>query len=136
MSLLKTITNVNGIITTYHRIGSVTKNRNNISVEVLSYVSAEYRDRETELLEMRNVEPEKTARISVLSGTTPLTAEQSEEYEALLAWQNKYNELSAVDRFHACSNNAEIEWESEDISFTDLYIRLKETELFAGAEDC
>ena len=135
MALFKKIKSDNGITGTYHRIGGITKNHSELSVEVESYADSTYREWEKELLSLASRKDDLISRLSILTGS-PITKESQQEIDEINDFFDHYQELCKIKDFCAFKTNVSLDWDfGETISFETIYKELAETEtIFSGAE--
>ena len=135
MALFKKIKSDNGITGTYHRIGSITKNHSELSVEVESYADSTYREWEKELLSLASRKDYLISSLSILTGS-PITKESQQEIDEINDFFDHYQELCKIKDFCAFKTNVSLDWDfGETISFETIYKELAETEtIFSGAE--
>lgn len=124
MAFIKEIKSSNGITGTYHRIGSIIKNHNKLSVEVESYADSTYRQQEKEQISLSAQMGELISRLSVLTGS-PNTKESEKEAEEINEKIRRYHELSQVPQFYSFKTTILLDWEeNESISFESVYEKL------------
>ena len=135
MELFMKFKSDNGITGTYHRIGSITKNHSELSVEVESYADSTYREWEKELLSLASRKDDLISRLSILTGS-PITKESQQEIDEINDFFDHYQELCKIKDFCAFKTNVSLDWDfGETISFETIYKELAETEtIFSGAE--
>lgn len=133
MALRKELMSDKGIIGNYHRIESVNKNHDDLSVTIKTYVDESYRQKEKELLEMSKKKNDLISELSVLTINPEENAQRiseiNEEFE-------KYDNLAQIGDFSVFSTQITISYDSEnDISFSEIYKYLSvEDTIFSGAE--
>lgn len=136
MALLKEIKSGNGITGTYHRIGSVIKNYNKLSVEVESYSDNTYREKEKEFIELSTQVGSLISRLSELTGS-PQTEETQVEIDKVTAKINRYRELCEIGQFSAFKTVVQLDWDetNDNISFEAAYEKLIQGDsVFSNAE--
>jgi len=134
MCLIKTITNANGVATTYHRISSITKNGARLLITISSYISEEYRNKEKEYYIKVSEYTQKAQRYTNLISKHDLTEDEKSEIKSLEKWLNEYSDTPAVN-YAAAAMDIEMTWVNESLSFADIYSELKANGIFAGALD-
>lgn len=133
MALRKELMSDKGIIGNYHRIESVNKNHDDLSVTIKTYVDESYRQKEKELLEMSKKKNDLISELSVLTVNPEENAQRiseiNEEFE-------KYDNLAQIGDFSVFSTQITIPYNLEnDISFSEIYKYLSaENTVFSGAE--
>ena len=138
MGLKKEITLETGATASYHRIRSIEKGINKLTVIVDSYSKEEYRDLEKEIPEMVAGIGEKRNRLAALIEKE----EKTEEEEAELQ-----NTEDLLKRYESCvEKNGDLSLDREtidipylktgDISFQAVYGILKQDGKYKDAEDC
>ena len=138
MGLKKEITLETGATASYHRIRSIEKGINKLTVTVDSYSKEEYRDLEKDIPEMISGIGEKRNRLAVLKEKE----EKTEEEEAELQ-----NIEDLLKRYESCvEKNGDLSLDREtidipylktgDISFQAVYDILKQDGKYKDAEDC
>ena len=124
MALLKEIKSSNGVTGNYHRIGNITKNYNNLSIEVESYVDDTYREQEKERLNLAEQMDELISRLSVLTGS-PHTEESEKEIDKVNDKIERYQKLCETKEFYVFKTVIPLDWdEAENISFETVYQKL------------
>lgn len=133
MALRKELVSDKGIIGNYHRIESVNKNHDELSVIIRTYANENYRKKEKELLEMSKKKNDLISELSVLTINPEENAQRiseiNEEFE-------KYDNLAQIGDFSVFSTQITISYALEnDISFSEIYKYLSvENTVFNGAE--
>lgn len=133
MALRKELMSDKGIIGNYHRIESVSKNHDELSVVIKTYADESYREKEKELLEMSKKKNDLISELSILTINPEENAEKileiNEEFE-------KYNDLAQVGDFSIFSTQITLPCNSEkEISFSEIYEYLShEDAIFSGAD--
>ena len=135
MALCKEIKSDNGITGTYHRIGSIIKNHNKLSVVVESYTDSTYRQQEKEQIILAAQTDNLILRLSELTGS-PETEEGKKEIEEINTKIERYQELCKTGQFYAFKTTVLLDWDAEEtISFETAYQKLTEkSTIFDGAK--
>lgn len=142
MALYKEMTTPRGVVVRYHKISAIKKLSNVIFVQVSAYADQSYRlkehdaDMDTErFLELQ----EEIIRLK--GGVEPTSEEEErltelmEEYRkmgaAMFAQNTVQNAAETYGEF-VCLNSEE----DDDVSFSTIYGKLKESVTYFGALDC
>lgn len=122
MALKKEITNQMGIVASYHRIQEIKYDNGVAIVTVYSYVSEDYRniDKIPHLIEMYSEEYENNPSDEIGNKIKKLQLMLNGKSTPNFVFMNDY-----VFNFN----------DDEDISLSKLYDKIKEDDVFSGAED-
>lgn len=138
MALLKELTNDMGIIANYHKIESVVNHTGKVTVVVNSYAAQEYREKES--VQIRN--HERLFEIGALLSKLCLkpeedrSDEEKDQIEALVSEENEIaKNYSGRMEYKVFDKQYTFDFSNEDISFENIYNKLKETDDFKDAMD-
>lgn len=142
MALYKEITTPKGTVVKYHKISGVKKLSNVIFVQVSAYADQSYRlkEHDTDMDTERFLEIQREI-VRLKKVAKPTESEESqlrelmEEYRSMGAAMFAQNAVqNAVETYgeFVCLNPEQ----EDDISFTAIYGKLKESVTYFGAEDC
>ncbi len=138
MALSKKITDNRGIVANYHKIYSVINNGGDLTVEVHSYASEDYRNKENNAKKLFERQFEIGEKLSELSAipVEKRTKEDTETIEKLFAESERLN-INANDTDCAiCKATYTLRLaEGEEVSFKQIYNKLKALDAFKGAKD-
>lgn len=138
MALEKEIVSSNGTVETYHRIASINNAHGIVTVEIVSYVDKEYREKEIELITKQKRQLYLGAHIAELCLVPP--EERSPEYEAniqdLIAEEASYGpEIWQAGQLFSSTHTYELDMTSyEDITFEAIYAELEKLDDFDGSK--
>lgn len=142
MALYKEMTTPRGAVVKYHKISAIKKLSNVIFVQVSAYANQSYRlkEHDTDMDTERFLELQR--EIVGLKGSVEPTPEEEKrltelmgEYRDMGSGMFAQNTLqNAVETYgeFVCLDSEE----DDDISFSSIYGKLKESVTYFGAEDC
>lgn len=138
MALSKKITDNRGIVANYHKIYSVINNGGDLTVEVHGYASEDYRNKENNAKKLFERQFEIGLKLSELSAipVEKRSKEDTETIEKLFA-ESESLSINASDTDCAiCKATYTLRaTEGEEISFKQIYNKLKALDAFKGAKD-
>ncbi len=142
MALYKEMTTPRGAVVRYHKISAIKKLSNVIFVQVSAYADQSYRlkEHDTDMDTERFLELQR--EIVRLKGSVEQTPEEEKrltelmgEYRdmgsAMFAQNTLQNAVETYGEF-VCLDSEE----DDDISFSNIYGKLKKSVTYFGAEDC
>ena len=138
MALYKEMVTPKGAVVRYHKISAIKKLSNVIFVQVSAYADQSYRlkEHDTDMDTERFLEIQgEIVRLKRVA--KPTESEESrlkelmEEYRSMFAQNAVQNAVETYGEF-VCLNPEQ----EDDISFTAIYGKLKESVTYFGAEDC
>lgn len=142
MALYKEMTTPKGVVVKYHKISTIKKLSNVIFVQISAYTDQSYRQKEheTDMDKKRYLEVQK--EIVRLKGIAELTADEEERLQSQM---KEYRNMGATMFMQNTVQNAAETYaefvcldseDGDDISFSTIYGKLKESVTYFGAEDC
>lgn len=132
MALKKEITFPNGIVIKYHKIKKIEANNDSkkISITVVSYTNDNYRKEEKN-------NKQKIDRYNELMKSI-MTENEKEQpnKEQVVKWSEECNSLDFISELDLSVVTSNYELENiEDMSFSNIYNKLKEIDIFKDSKD-
>lgn len=141
MSLLKSVSYVNGAVANYHRIMSITRANDSLEVVLRCYADESFRTKEKRKAELEsgyNTRMQKLSELCQLRDQKDITDEQQKELEGIQAEIQELTELQKVSQYYIFELSKKVEHEdNDDISFKEVYELLAANDSdFKGAKMC
>lgn len=141
MSLLKSVSYVNGAVANYHRIMSITRANDSLEVVLRCYADESFRTKEKRKAELEsgyNTRMQKLSELCQLRDQKDITDEQQKELEDIQAEIQELTELQKISQYYIFELSKKVEHEdNDDISFKEVYELLAANDSdFKGAKMC
>lgn len=138
MALLKKITDNKGIVANYHKISTITNDNGMVTVEVHSYANEDYRTRENNCKKLFARQLDIGARLAELCAI-PAEERTKKDVDEIGKLAMEDAKISANVSDADCSISKalyELDFtDGEEISFTNIYKKLKALDAFKDAKD-
>lgn len=141
MSLLKSVSYVNGAVANYHRIMSISRANDALEVVLRCYADETFRNKEKRKAELEagyNERMRKLSELCQLREQKDITDEQAKELETIQSEIKELSELQKVSQYYIFEVTKKVEHEdNDDISFKEVYELLSTSDdEFKGAKMC
>lgn len=132
MALKKEITFPNGIVIKYHKIKKIEANNDSkkISITVASYTNDNYRKEE------KNNKQKIDRYDELMKSIIAENEKEKPDKEQVVNWSEECNSLDFISELDLSVVTSNYELENiEDMSFTNIYNKLKEIDIFKDSKD-